>query len=364
MRTRPKYLFKSVSTLFFFLVAIINSVAAQAKPGKVVPEDDSLFSSWTTWVGLAAVAGLVVAAVVMRRKAAEVIASTLGKAKKGGVTMTYRETKEAPKERKPKPPSLNLPRLPKKEGFAVFPVSTFTKVQKANSFIQLPESHEPALLEAIEQTHEDSEEDVQTRTHALKMLSTFKTSNSISAIAQIALYDLSSKLRSDAVQILADMNHETGFETIVTCCADPTREVRAAAARALFKLTFDRSHAWARIIESGDTARMCHVARCAMEGDLVERSFDRLIHSDRKIASEAFNLTSLLIKGGETELIYKALANHRDENVKLALLHVLQVVKDDRSFDSLSNLITHHDLSPNVATKVNEVRSSLQMTHA
>lgn len=344
------------------IIAVAGNLHAQAKPGQTLQPEESMFSSWTFYLGVIAIIGLIGLAVAMRRKAADVVKSITGK-KPGGITMTYREG--PPKDiKRPRPPKPAPKPVVVKEGFAALPVSEFTRLQRANAFIQLPESHDPSLLEAIEQTNEDSEEEAQVRTQALKQLSTFKTSNSVSAIAQMALYDLSSKLRSDAVLQLAEFDHESVFETIVTCCADPTREVRASAARALFKLTFDRASAWARIIESGDVARMRHTARSAIEGDLVERSFDRLIHTDKKIAYEAFTLTALLVKAGETEPVYKALADHRVENVKLALLHVLQTIRADETFDGLSDLMSHHELSPKIADKVNEVRSMMQMTHA
>ena len=83
-------------------------------------------------------------------------------------------------------------------------------------------------------------------------------------------------------------------------CADPTREVRAAAARGLFRLNFDRADAWKRIIETRDEFRMSHAARAATEAGIVAKSFDRLIHEDLKVAYEAFALVTLLIRSGET----------------------------------------------------------------
>lgn len=362
MKFPPFHFGKSAAAALVIAVAA-GELFAQTKPGQPLSTDEeSLFTSWTFYLGVLAIAGLLTLAVTMRRKATEVIKASLGK-KPSGITMTYREG--PPKDiKRPRPPRPAKKPVVVKEGFAALPVSEIYRLQRANAFIQLPDSRDPSLLEAIEQTNEDSEEDAQVRTQALKLLSSFKTSNSVSAIAQMALYDLSSKLRSDAVLILADFDHESVFETIVTCCADPTREVRASAARALFKLTFDRAQAWTRVVEAGDIARMRHVARCAIEGDMVERSFDRLIHTDKKMAYEAFALTALLVKSGETEPVYKALATHKVENVKLALLHVMQEIKADTTFDGLSELIIRHELTPKVVDKVNEVRSALQMSHA
>lgn len=362
----PSKLLQIILAVFTLATQVAAQAAAQNRPGRVPPAEDSLFSSWGLYVGLAAIIVLVGVIVFRRKKEAEVATIANAPAGEEGVRLRYRkgEAKPLVSKKEPAPPPMEPNDIAKKAGITFLPVSSFKKLQRSNHFIQLPDSYDPALLDAIEQVSEDSEEDTAARTQALKLLATFKTANSVSAISQMALYDLSSKLRSDAVQVLAEMDHESVFETIVTCCADPTREVRASAARALFKLSFDRSHCWARIVESNDRVRMRHVARCAIEGDLVDRSFDRLINIDRKIAYEAFTLTALLIRAGETEPIYRALALHRDEKVKLALLHVLQIIKEDETFEDLSDLLNHHQLTPELVAKINEVRSSVQMAHA
>lgn len=241
------------------------------------------------------------------------------------------------------------------------PVYSFVRLERSCPFKQLRDSRDEALLRAIDHTQEESGEDAEARSLALNLLAASRTGNSISAISQIALYDLSSKLRSNAVKILAELDHESVFETIVAACADPTREVRAAAARSLFRLNFDRAHAWTRIIESNDVGRMRQAARAALEGDLVERSFDRLVHQDGKVAYEAYALTALLIKAGETEPIYRSLAGHKNEEVKLALLHVLRTIRNESTFDSLGDLINCHDLTPRITAKINEVRSCSQL---
>lgn len=348
------------------LISLAAEISGLNRPGRTaLPPEPSIFESLWLYVGILAVAGLVGLMLYRRRKEKDAAARLATPPADKEVKLTYKET---PRETaKPKPPPIKKtepvkPAAPLK--FSEMPVSGFTKLSQTNAFRHLPVSADAELLKAIEQTNEDSEADLTLRTQALNLLSTFKTSNSVFAICQIALYDLSTKLRADAVTVLSEIDHESVFETIVTACADPTREVKAAAARALFRITFDRGQAWARIVESDDLPRMRHAARCAIDCDLVKRSFDRLVHADRATAYEAFALIALLIRSGETEPVFKTLAEHRDENVKLALLHVLQTVKDENTFDGLSSLLTTSNLTPNIAAKVNEVRSCLQMTYA
>lgn len=259
-----------------------------------------------------------------------------------------------PELSKPFKPDLNT-------GLGRLPIGSFNRLELTPSFTPLPNSHDAELLRAIDQTLEGSEEDVEVRSAALKTLSGFRTGNSIAAISQIAMYDLSAKLRANSVLVLAEFDHESVFEHIVTACADPTREVRAAAARSYVRLSFDRAHAWARIVETKDESFMRQIARVAVEGDLVERSFDRLVHTDKNIAYEAFALTALMISSGETDLIYKTLSENKEEKVKLALLHVLQTIKNETTFQSLSDLLNRNELTPKVVTKANEVRSYAQL---
>lgn len=219
------------------------------------------------------------------------------------------------------------------------PVFLIEKLEPASPFEQLQLSSDPALISAIEQTQDEFEEDEEVRGLAVRILNAFKTRNSVEALSQVALYDLSANLRSKAVTILSDFDHESVFSTILIACADPTREVRAAAARALTRLSCNRSDAWTRVIETEEEGRMVQAARAAIEGDMVERTFSRLVHPDRKFAYEGFTLLALLIKANETDAIFKALEKHEDMNIRRAILHVIKVTKNRKALEGLYNLL-------------------------
>jgi len=349
------------STSFSLILVPASSVIAAAQsrdPRYASPTDDSIFSSvwfYAVILVVAAAAGFVIK---MRLNARAERSERDAPAE--GLRLSYKEKPVQKPVREVRTAAAPSPQ-PARKGFTSLPIASFVRLQRSNAYVQLHESNDPSLLRAVEDANVEADSEVSVRMQALKVLSGFRTANSVAAIAQMALYDLSTKLRSDAVMQLAAIDHESVFETIVTCCADPTREVRASAARALSKLTFDRAEAWTRIVESGDLARMRHTARAAVEGDLVTRYFDRLVHKDRKIAYEAFALTVLLIRSGETELIFGALADHRDEDVKLALLHVIYCLREDRTPEWLDELLTRYTLSPSIASKVSEMRLQFQM---
>lgn len=244
------------------------------------------------------------------------------------------------------------------------PIFRLQKLERARPFSPLSISNDEDLLGAIEQAHDEFEEDEEIRDLSVRILMRFKTRNSVEALSQVALYDLSSNLRSKAVSILTDFDHESVFETILLCCADPTREVRAAAARGLFRLSFDRADAWTRISETGDEFRMRQAVLAAKEADLVKRSFDRLVHQDQKIAYEAVTLLALMLKAGETEAIFKAVETHPDSNVKLALLHVIGLAKAEETLPYLHEILEKSTITIELKNKIDEVIESFEMIPA
>lgn len=235
------------------------------------------------------------------------------------------------------------------------PINSFEKVKASREFLPLPLSDDESLLAAIEQMQEEFEADEDLRGLSLRILAAFRTRNSVEVLAQTAMYDLSSTLRSRAIGILTEIDHETVFEPILLACADPTREVRAAAARGIFRLSFNRADAWTRIAETGDEFRMRGAVRAAIEGNLVRNSLDRLVHEDMNVAYEAFALTALIVRSGELEPIFEALGGNIDATVKRAILHVLNVAGDERVAAPISELLSKQLLSADLAAAAGEI---------
>lgn len=246
----------------------------------------------------------------------------------------------------------------------VLPILSVQRLELARPFSPLPLSNDEALMSAIEQVQDEYEEDEEVRDLSLRILAAFKTRNSVEALSQIALYDLSSNLRSKAATTLAEFDHESVFEPILLACADPTREVRAAAARGLFRLSFDRADAWTRIAETNDEFKMRASGRAAIEADLVKRSFERLVHTDFKSAYEAFTLVALLLKAGETKEVFEALTSHRDMNVRKAILHIIKITKEPNALDGLYSLLEKNSLPEELQKEVDEAIQEIGLVMA
>jgi hypothetical protein len=232
------------------------------------------------------------------------------------------------------------------------PLFTIKDVEPPKPFEPLPESDDETMLAAIELSNGEWEENAEIREQALQELAQFRTQNSVDAISQMALYDLSSSLRSHALATLADFDHESVFETILLACTDPTREVRAAAARALFRLSFDRSDAFLRISESGDEISIRQGARAVIAADLVKRSLDRLTHPRRPHATEGFAIVRLLIKAGETTELLDELIAGRDPKIARAILHVIAVSQDEPTFAKLFAMLENQEVSDEIRDEI------------
>ncbi|CAN5493440.1 hypothetical protein BH10ACI1_BH10ACI1_33790 [soil metagenome] len=248
--------------------------------------------------------------------------------------------------------------------FSQLPIARIDKIKIAKPFTPLPISNDEALLCAIEQVKDEYEEDEQVRDLALRILAAFKTRNAVESLSEIALYDLSSNLRSKAVTTLTELDHESVFEPILLACADPTREVRAAAARGLFRLSFDRADAWSRIAQTADEFKMRQSSRAAIEADLVKRSFARLAHTDEKSAYEAVTLITLLLKAGETKEIFEALLTHPVMNVRKAILKIIKFTKEPNALEGLYSLLEQNTLPPDLQIEVDETIKEIGLVMA
>lgn len=235
------------------------------------------------------------------------------------------------------------------------PISQIETLSEPAPYEELEYSDDEGLIAAIEELQDEGETDADIRMIVLRVLASFKAKNAVEALTQVALYDLSVALRSKAVAMLADFDHPSVFEPIVLACADPSREVRAAGARALVKVTFDRADEWARFASYEDMYLSRQIAKAAVEAGIAERSFDRLILQDEKASYEAFALVYMLIRTGETDRVFDAIRNHRDVKTRMAMLHAIKVANVAEVIPHLSSFIADEPISSPVADKAREV---------
>jgi HEAT repeat protein len=198
-----------------------------------------------------------------------------------------------------------------------------TKLEPSATFEHLPEtSDEETLIDAL--AHLQSG-DAEARQSAAQTLALYRVQRAVSALKLMAGSDAEPAVRATAVASLGAIDHESVFGAVLVALADEARDVRAAAARALSRLSFDRAEAYVRVIETADAEELTEAARACIKTGMAAQALDRLASDDRRQAYEAFSLLSLLAKANEVHPILEAIERHADVNVRLIAVQLLGV---------------------------------------
>ena len=221
------------------------------------------------------------------------------------------------------------------------------------SFEDLPAGDEDvALTDTLTRL---TDPDEQVRAQVVRELAAHPVQRSVMALSEVARNDPDSAIRSAAVTGLGAIDHESVFATVLIALADDSREVRAAAARTLTGLHFDRADAYVRVMETADADTLQDVAKACIKTGIVAQATDRLASEDRHQAYEAFSLFSLLARANETDPILDAIMNHKDDEVRLCAVRVLNVAGNPDLAPKLRELVGGGEMPENVRTAALEV---------
>src|SRR5260370_14646589 len=119
------------------------------------------------------------------------------------------------------------------------------------------------------------------RARVVQQLGTHHAQRSVSAVAATALNDLDPAVRSAAVTSRGSIDHQSVLAPVLIALADESRIVRAAAARTLTRLHFDRADAYVRVTETSDPDTLRRVARACSSPAIIAHAVDRLASEDR-----------------------------------------------------------------------------------
>jgi HEAT repeat protein len=250
-------------------------------------------------------------------------------------------------------------------GYLDAPSTDSNLLGSVNSNNNLPELGAMVSFEDLPAGNEDDEvtdalnrlasPDVQVRALVVSQLAAHPVQRSVAALNAIALNDPDSGVRSAAVTGLGSIDHESVFAPVLIALADESREVRAAAARTLSGLHFDRADAYVRVMETADPETLGLVARACIKTGIVGQALNRLASEDRHQAYEAFSLFSLLAKANEPQPVLDAIQNHKDEEVQLCAVRVLNVAGQPDLVPTLRTMAGSEGLAENVRTAMLEV---------
>jgi HEAT repeat protein len=235
-----------------------------------------------------------------------------------------------------------------------------THLDSAAAVEALPEWFEnEELSEALARLQDT---DVEARAAAARHLAQFQVQSSVEALTQLAASDPEPVVRSAAVTSLGEIEHESIFAPVLMAFVDEAREVRAAAARSLSRMNFDRSEGYVRLIETADAETLRKVANACFKAGMVGQAIDRMISEDRRLAYEAFSLLSLLAKANETEPLLEAINSHPEMNVRLALIRLLGSTGQPEIATQLRHLAVREGLPEKVRAALMEVVYKIDQT--
>jgi len=237
-------------------------------------------------------------------------------------------------------------------------VEHITHLEPTSSVEELPETiDDERLAQALALVISS---DVQERAEALKTLVQFRVQSSVEAMALVARQDPEPNLRSVAISSLGTINHESVFPSILIGMADEAREVRAAAARSLNRLSFDRSEAYVRVIETSDEATITNVAKACIQAGIVSQNLDRLATSDHRQAYETFSLICLLAKAQMNQPVLDAIADHENGDVRIKAVHLLACTGQPEVANQLRELAVKDGMREDVKTAMLEALYKLE----
>ncbi|HYE14016.1 MAG TPA: HEAT repeat domain-containing protein, partial [Pyrinomonadaceae bacterium] len=194
-------------------------------------------------------------------------------------------------------------------------------LEPAARYEELPEwIEDESLASALERL---DDEDADSRVLSAQHLAQFQVRRAVEALSALAMRDPEAAVRAAAATSLGVINHESVFVPVLVSLADESREVRAAAARALSRLSFDRADAYVRVLETAGAETLSEVAHACVKAGLASQAISRLASEDRRQAYEAFSLLSLVVKAGETQPVLDTVECHRDTEVRLACIRLL-----------------------------------------
>jgi len=236
-------------------------------------------------------------------------------------------------------------------------IEQITQLEPASSVEELPEHSDDEKLHRALSMLESA--DVQERGEALKVLARFRVRSSVEGITRLARHESEPNLRATAIFSLGSIDHESVFAAILIGMADESREVRAAAARALNRLSLDRADAYVRVIEANDEETITNVARACIQAGIVSQNVDRLASSDYRQAYETFSLICLLTKANMNDPILNAIVDHPNVDVRLKVVHLLAATGQPGIFEHLRQLAVRDGVCEEVKTALLEAMYNL-----
>ena len=234
-----------------------------------------------------------------------------------------------------------------------------TQLEPAALVDELAESAtDQRWIEAVSKLESTNSEE---RMEAVKVVAEFPSKHSVNSLIKLTQNDAESSVRAQAVASLGSIGHPSVFPSVLLALADKSREVQAAAARSMSRLTFNRADAYVRLLQDCDETVLKNVASACVKAGIVSQNIDRLASCDRRQAYETFTLFCVLARAQMTETIVAAVSNHVNINVRLSVIHLLATTGNPEVFEQFQQLATTRNMLESVRMALLEAIGKQQL---
>lgn len=176
------------------------------------------------------------------------------------------------------------------------------------------------------------------------------------ASAELARQLTSSKAseRAAAVNDLPRFGGEDAFRHISSAFDDQSAEVRNAAARALFDWQEDRAAAFTRALREATPERRRKIGSAIATSGLANEAIRNLTGESRDKTYDAFSLLFLMSKAGEVQPLMRAIEEHPNIEVRLAVVKLLALSGQPDILPAFRRMAVRGSLPPEVRSAVME----------
>jgi hypothetical protein len=160
--------------------------------------------------------------------------------------------------------------------------------------------------------------------------------------------------RAAAVTDLARVGGDDSFREISAAFDDPAVEVRNAAARSLFNLNTDRAATFTRALRESPPERRRKIGSALASSGLASEAIGQLMGESREKTYDAFSLLFLMSKAGEVQPLMRAIEEHPNNEVRLAVVKLLALSGQQEILPAFRRLAVRGSLPTEVRSAVME----------
>lgn len=160
--------------------------------------------------------------------------------------------------------------------------------------------------------------------------------------------------RAETVAYLGRLGGEDAFREIGAAFDDPVQEVRNAAARALYELSTDRAASFTRALREAPVGRRRQIGAALASSGLAGEAIGHLMGESREKTYDAFSLLFLMSKAGEVQPLMRAIEEHPNNEVRLAVVKLLALSGQQEILPAFRRLAVRGSLPTEVRSAVME----------